>query len=134
MYANRIRLSYHCDIININKVDLCNDKITLNNISKHLYIRSAQFLYNMYNSCNSIVQTCFMNSLYNSNSVIGSKIAYFRAKYRINFTTSTELCPVIVLLGLLKTNKLVLTICFPSYPPDQTSHLKKDLTLLQLLK
>ena len=42
------------------------------------------------NSCNSIVQTCFMNSLYNSNSVIGSKIAYFRAKYRINFTTSTR--------------------------------------------
>ena len=41
-------------------------------------------------SCNSIVQTCFMNSLYNSNSVIGSKMAYFRAKYRINFTTSTR--------------------------------------------
>ena len=36
------------------------------------------------------MQTCFMNSLYNSNSVIGSKIAYFRAKYRINFTTSTR--------------------------------------------
>ena len=30
-----------------------------------------------------------MNSLYNSNSVFGSKIAYFRIKYRINFTTST---------------------------------------------
>ena len=44
----------------------------------------------MYNSCNSIVQTCFMYSLYNSNSVIGSKIAHFRAKYRINFTTSTH--------------------------------------------
>ena len=44
----------------------------------------------MYNSCNSIVQTCFMNSLYNSNSVIGSMIGYFRAKHRINFTTSTR--------------------------------------------
>ena len=44
----------------------------------------------MYNSHNSIVQTCFMNALYNSNSVIGSKIAYFRAKYHINFTTSTR--------------------------------------------
>ena len=44
----------------------------------------------MYNSCNSIVQTCFMNSLYNSNSVISSKIAYFKAKYHINFTTSTH--------------------------------------------
>ena len=31
-----------------------------------------------------------MNSLYNSKSVIGSKIAYFRAKYPINFTTSTR--------------------------------------------
>ena len=31
-----------------------------------------------------------MNSLYNSNSVIGSKIAYFKAKYHINFTTSTH--------------------------------------------
>ena len=36
------------------------------------------------------MQTCFMNALYNSNSVICSKIAYFRAKYRINFTTSTR--------------------------------------------
>ena len=42
----------------------------------------------MYNSCNSIVQTCFMNSLYSSNTVIGSKIAYFTAKYRINFTST----------------------------------------------
>ena len=31
-----------------------------------------------------------MNSLCNSNSVIGSKIAYFRDKYRINVTTSTR--------------------------------------------
>ena len=78
----------------------------------------------MYNSCNSIVQTCFMNSLYNSNSVIGSKIAYFRAKYHINLLHQhvPELCQVFVLLCLLKSKKLVLTICFPSYPPDPTSH------------
>ena len=44
----------------------------------------------MYNSHNSIVQTCFMNALYNSNSVIGLKIAYFRAKYCVNFITSTR--------------------------------------------
>ena len=31
-----------------------------------------------------------MNALYNSNSVIGLKIAYFRAKYRANFITSTR--------------------------------------------
>ena len=59
-------------------------------ISEQLYIRSAQFLYNMYNSHNSIVQTCLKNALYNSNSVIGLKIAYFRAKYRVNFITSTR--------------------------------------------
>ena len=59
-------------------------------VSEKLYFRSAQFLYNMYNSCNSVVQTCFINSLYNSNSVIGSKVAYCRTKYRINFTTSTR--------------------------------------------
>ena len=31
-----------------------------------------------------------MNTFYNSNSVIGLKIAYFRAKYRVNCTTSTR--------------------------------------------
>ena len=31
-----------------------------------------------------------MNALYNSNSVIGLKIAYLRAKYRVNFITSTR--------------------------------------------
>ena len=45
----------------------------------------------MFISCNSIiVQQCFINSLYNLNSVIGSKMSYFRAKHRINFTTSTR--------------------------------------------
>ena len=36
-----------------------------------------------------MVQTSFMNALYNSNSVIGLKIAHFKAKYRVNFITST---------------------------------------------
>ena len=59
-------------------------------ISEQLYIRSAQFLYKMYNSHNSNVQSIFMNALCNSNSVIGLKIAYFKAKYCVNFTTSTR--------------------------------------------
>ena len=59
----------------------CNNRMSVNNCI--LEVPSC-------NSCNSIVQSCFMNSLYNSNSVIGSKIAYFRAKYHINFTTSTR--------------------------------------------
>ena len=48
----------------------------------------------MYISCNSIGQTCFMNALYNLNLVIDLKIAYLRARYRINFTTST--CSIII--------------------------------------
>ena len=60
----------------------------------------------MYNSCNSIVQTYFMNSLYNSNSVTGSKIAYFGVKYIVLILLQQhflELCQVFVLLCLLKT-------------------------------
>ena len=62
----------------------------------------------------------------NSDSVIGSKIASFRAKYHINFTTSTRsriMSSICVTMCLLKSKKLVLTICFPSYPSDPTSHL-----------
>ena len=79
----------------------------------------------MYNSCNSIVQTCFMNSLYNSNSVTGSKIAYFRAKYRINVTTSTRsrIMSSNCVTVPMKSKKLVLTISFPSSLPDPTSYL-----------
>ena len=58
-------------------------------ISEQLYIRSAHSLYNLYHSCNRTVQTRFTNCLYNSNSVIGSKIVYFRATYHINLTAST---------------------------------------------
>ena len=67
-----------------------------------------------------------MNALYNSNSVIGLKIAYFRAKYRVNFITSTRstiMSSVTVLLCKLKTKQLVLTICFPFCRQDPTSHL-----------
>ena len=92
----------------------CNNRISVNSC----YIRTAQILYNMYNFCNSIVQTCFTNSLYNSNLVISSKIAYFRAKYRINFSTSTR--STIVSLGLLRSedqqvsiNNLLSMLFFP---------------------
>ena len=86
-------------------------------VSEQLYIRSAQILYNMYNSCNSIVQTCFMNSLYNSNLVIGSNIAYFRAKYRINFTTSTR-------------SRIMSSICVTVPTEDQTVNINNLLSLL----
>ena len=94
-------------------------------INEQLYIRSAQFLYNMYNSCNSIVQICFINSLYNSNSVICLNIAYFRAKYCINFTISTRstIMSTIRVTVTTEDRKLVLTICVPSYLQNPTSHL-----------
>ena len=79
----------------------------------------------MYDSCSSIVQTCFMNSLYNSKSVLGLKIAYFRFKYRINFTTSTRsrFRSSIRVTYLQKIITLVLTKCFPSGLQDPTSRL-----------
>ena len=40
----------------------------------------------MYHSSNSIVRTVFNNALYNSNSCIGYKIAYFRNVYSIDIT------------------------------------------------
>ena len=66
-----------------------------------------------------------MNSLYNSNSVIGSKIAYFRAKYRINFTTSTRSTIMASIRVTVSTEvqKFVLTICVPSCLQDPNSHL-----------
>ena len=90
----------------------------------------------MFNSRNNIVQTCFMNALYNSNSVIGLKIAYFRDKYPVKcrefwcsklHQNSLHLCQVFVLLCLLKTKQFLLTIFFPVVS-------KKGLTLLKLLK
>ena len=44
------------------------------------------FLYIMYHSSNSIVTTVFNNALYNSNSCIGYKMAYFRNAYAIDIT------------------------------------------------
>ena len=40
----------------------------------------------MYHSSNSIVRTLFNNALYNSNSCIGYKMAYFRNPYAIDIT------------------------------------------------
>ena len=66
-----------------------------------------------------------MNALYNSNSVIGLKIAYFRAKYRVNFITSTRstIMSSIRVTVPTENQQLVLTICFPFCLQDPTSHL-----------
>ena len=71
----------------------------------------------MYNSHNSFVQTCFIKSFYNSNSVIGMKIAYFRTKYRVNFITSTR-----------STIMSSIRVTVPT--EDQTVSIKKFFSLL----
>ena len=61
-----------------------------------------------------------MNSLYNSNSIIGSKI-----QPNINFTTST-FSTILSRNSVTKPTRdqnLVLTICFNSCLQDPTSHL-----------
>ena len=40
----------------------------------------------MYHSSNSIVRTVFNNALWNSNSCIGYKMAYFRNAYVVDIT------------------------------------------------
>ena len=40
----------------------------------------------MYHSSNYIVRTVFNNALYNSNSCIGYKMAYFRNTYAVDIT------------------------------------------------
>ena len=64
----------------------------------------------MYIFCNSIEQTCFMNALYNLNLVIGLKIAYLRAKYRINFTTSTRFIIMSIIRVTVPTEEQTVSI------------------------
>ena len=67
--------------------------------------------------------------------VIGSKIVYFSAKYRINFTTTTRSTIMASIRVTVPTeNQTVGINNFPSGLQDPTSHLQKDLTLLKLLK
>ena len=56
------------------------------NIHEQLYVRSIRCLYTMYHSSNYIFRTVFNNALYNSNSCIGYKMAYFRNTYAVDIT------------------------------------------------
>ena len=56
-------------------------------IHEQLYVRSIRCLDTMYHSSNYIVRTVFNNALYNSNSCIGYKMAYFRNTYAVDITT-----------------------------------------------
>ena len=50
------------------------------------------FLYTMYHSSNYIVRTVYNNTLYNSNSCIGYKMAYFRLAYAVDITKHVKRC------------------------------------------
>ena len=47
-----------------------------------IYIRSVQFLYNMYLFCNTQTHECMINSCYVSNTVIGVKTFTVFPKHR----------------------------------------------------
>ena len=50
------------------------------------YMLEVFVFYALYHSSNYIVRTVFNNALYNSNSCIGYKMAYFRNSYAVHIT------------------------------------------------
>ena len=113
-------LTYHTEHILIFLAHYCNNRISVSNC---ILEASAQFLYNMYNSHNGIVQTCFMNAFYEC-FVIGLKIAISEPNIVLILLHQhvLQLCQVFVLLCQLKSKQLVLTICFSFCLQDPTSH------------
>ena len=54
-----------------------------------------QFLLNAFNSTNDIVKTCIQSAMYNSNTCIGYKLAFYHYKYSLDmhdsYTTSMKI-------------------------------------------
>ena len=57
-------------------------------IREQLYIRNFRFLWNSYRSNNYIIHTCISNALYNSNTCIGYKLAFFRYMFNIDMDSN----------------------------------------------
>ena len=55
-----------------------------NNIRTQLYIRNYRFLYYASRSSNVIVKQCINHAMYNSNSDLGYKFAFYRYDYNID--------------------------------------------------
>ena len=53
-----------------------------------LQFRNFQFLLNAFNSTNDIVKTCIQSVMYNSNTCIGYKLAFYRYKYSLDMHDS----------------------------------------------
>ena len=66
--------------------------IKQNNLRVQLQFRNFQFLLNAFNSTNDIVKTCIQSAMYNSNTCIGYKLAFYRYKYSLDsYTTSMKI-------------------------------------------
>ena len=55
-----------------------------NNIRTQLYIRNYRFMYDASRSSNVIVKQCINHAMYNSNSDLGYKFAFYRYAYNIH--------------------------------------------------
>ena len=55
--------------------------IKQNNLRVQLQFRNFQLLLNAFNSANDIVKTCIQSAMYNSNTCIGYKLAFYHYKY-----------------------------------------------------
>ena len=62
--------------------------IKQNNLRVQLQFRNFQFLLNVFNSTNDIVKTCIQSAMYNSNTCIGYKLAFYRYKYYLDMHAS----------------------------------------------
>ena len=69
--------------------------IKQNNLRMQLQFRNFQFVLNAFNSTNDIVKTCIQSAMYNSNTCIGYKLAFYRYKYSLDmhdsYTTSMKI-------------------------------------------
>lgn len=65
--------------------------LSQDSIKNQFYIRNYRFLFTAIKSCNTIVNNCMTNALYNSNSYIGSKIAFYRYHFNLDIFTPVKI-------------------------------------------
>ena len=70
--------------------------IEQNNLRVQLQFRNFQFLLNAFNSTNNIVKTCIQSAMYNFNTCIRYKLAFYRYKYSLDKHDSYTACMKII--------------------------------------
>ena len=116
-------LTYHTEHKLIFLSYYCNNRISVNNCNLEAPNFFIICIILLIVQC--IVQTCFMNSLYNSIQLLVQRLLISEPNFVLILLHQQvlQLCQVFVLLCQLKNKKLVLTICFPSCLQDLISHL-----------